>query len=235
MANTPHEPQAAPVFSSATRGEIVTIFIGPEKKRYNIHKDIICHHSEYFRTSFNGRWKESDEGVTLEDVEVPVFNVFVHWLYAQEIPSDWESILRLAEASEFVSLQNSSSYGYACVLVLKCVIFGDRFLTPVFHRLAHNTFVNDHFIEKGMEICSSVTYTAVIWAFDNLPTDSPILVMMVDLQGTAWDEWHDNEAEKRRRSRLPHEFLVAVMLKQTKIRSEEEKMACAANGKYCHS
>lgn len=187
--------------------------------------------------------------MTLEDVEVPVFNVFVHWLYAQEIPSDWESILRLAEAFDFVSLQDSSKYGYACVLILKCVMFGDRFLTPVFHRLAHNTFVKDHFSEKHGEVCSSVIYTAVIWAFDNLPTDSPILVMMVDLQCTAWDEWHDNEAERGRRSQLPNEFLVAVMLKQNKIRvcaettelsacdyhlheSEKEKKACPANGKY---
>jgi hypothetical protein len=64
--------------SVAAQGEIVTIFIGPEKKRYSIHKDIICYHSGYFRAAFNGSWKESDEGVTLEDIKVEVFNIFVH-------------------------------------------------------------------------------------------------------------------------------------------------------------
>jgi hypothetical protein len=72
--------------SSAARDEVVAIAIGPEKKLYHIHKDLFCHHSEYFRTAYNGRWKEAEDGVVLEDVEVEIFNIFVHWLYAQKLP-----------------------------------------------------------------------------------------------------------------------------------------------------
>jgi hypothetical protein len=43
------------VYSSAARGEIVTIAIGSSKKLFHIHKDVICHHSSYFRAAYNGR------------------------------------------------------------------------------------------------------------------------------------------------------------------------------------
>ncbi|KAI4919366.1 hypothetical protein J4E90_001499 [Alternaria incomplexa] len=249
MTDKPQVPQGAPVFGTAAKGEIVTIFIGPEKKRYNIHKDVICHHSEYFRTAYNGRWKESDEGVTLEDIEVEVFNIFVHWLYAQTLPNRPQFILWLAEETDPGSVLYSPRYRHAWELVLKCGIFGDRFLVPAFHRLAHNTFVNEHFevVDDGT---NGIPYETSIWAFDNLPKDNPILVMMVDLQCIAWTEEHDDEAEKSLMSQLPNEFLVAVMLKQNKMLqqhqdsfvlhpctyhlhgSEEEKKACTVEPRW---
>ncbi|KAI4629083.1 uncharacterized protein J4E87_003344 [Alternaria ethzedia] len=250
MADKLKVSQAAPRFSTVAKGEIVTIFVGYEKKRYNIHKDIICHHSEYFRTAFNGRWKESDEGVTLEDVDPEVFNLFVHWLYAQALPNNAKSILRLAEETDPVYPMHPSRGYHAWELVLKCGMFGDRFLTPAFHHLAHNTFVNVQFGEGVDGGASGVSYATIIWAFDNLPSDSLILAMMVDLQCTAWNEEQDDEEEKSHLSQLPNEFLVAVMLKQNKIRvcdettelsacdyhlheSEEKKKACPANGNNC--
>jgi hypothetical protein len=63
--------------SEATTGEVVAIAIGPNKKVFRLHKDILCSESEYFCTAYNGLWKEAVEGVTLEDVEVEVFSIFV--------------------------------------------------------------------------------------------------------------------------------------------------------------
>ncbi|KAF1835098.1 hypothetical protein BDW02DRAFT_455322, partial [Decorospora gaudefroyi] len=115
-----------PCISSAAQGQLVTIAIGPEKIPYHIHKDVICHHSEYFRTAYNGRWKEAEEGVTLEDVEIEVFNFFVHWLYTQQLPA-----LRY-----FHDATDSNG------LLLKTCVFGDRFLAPVFRRLVHNEYAD---------------------------------------------------------------------------------------------
>ena len=188
--------------------------------------------------------------MTLEDIEVEVFNIFVHWLYAQTLPNCPQLILRLAEETDPGSELGWSRYRHAWELVLKCGMFGDRFLTPAFHHLAHNTFVNVQFGEGVDGGASGVSYATIIWAFDNLPSDSLILAMMVDLQCIAWNEEQDDEEEKRDLSQLPNEFLVAVMLKQNKIRvcdettelsacdyhlheSEEKKKACPANGKNC--
>jgi hypothetical protein len=49
--------------SAAALGEVVTIFIGADVKPYKVYKDLICYHSEYVRTVYNGRWKEAEAGV----------------------------------------------------------------------------------------------------------------------------------------------------------------------------
>ncbi|KAI4641159.1 hypothetical protein J4E93_008037 [Alternaria ventricosa] len=241
MADKSQVPPVAPVYGAAAQGEIVTIFIGPEKKRYNIHKDIICHHSEYFRAAFNGRWKESDEGVTLEDVEVDVFNLFVHWLYAEEIPPHWESLSEIVEPG--LNLDDSAWDDYStAMLLLKASVFGDRFLTPAFHRLAHNTFVNRFVVAPGDH--SSMSYYMVIWIYDNLLTSSPLVDLAVELQCIVWNTENDDKEEKLLWPQLPHAFLLAVMTRYSELKeekcsdielkacdyhlhaSEEEKKAC---------
>jgi hypothetical protein len=129
--------------SAAAKGEIVTIFISPKKKRYLIHKDIICHHSEYFQSAYNGHWKESDEGVTLEDVEVKTFDVFVHWLYMQSLPLGHEDFNHITDDEE-----GESGYGVGNgdweygLRLLKACTFGNRFLTPRFERITHNHYLD---------------------------------------------------------------------------------------------
>ncbi|KAH6875204.1 hypothetical protein BKA58DRAFT_409709 [Alternaria rosae] len=246
MADKPEVPQAAPALGAAAQGEIVTVFIGPKKKRYIVHKDVICYHSEYFRAAFNGRWKEFEEGVTLEDVEVKVFNLFVHWLYAKKLPTGSKSLLEIAvpDATCGNSLPERKS---ASKLLLMASVFGDRFLAPVFHRLAHNTFVNRFVVESGDH--SSLAYEVVIWIYDNLPKGSPLIDLAVELQCVIWEIEDDDEEEKLLWPQLPQEFLLAVMLRQDELKgqectdiklnacdyhlhaSEKEKKACQQNAK----
>ncbi|RAR02467.1 hypothetical protein DDE83_008564 [Stemphylium lycopersici] len=199
---------------SVARGKVVAIAVGPQKKLYYIHKDLICHHSEYFRTAYSGRWKDSDEGVALEDVEVEVFNIFVHWLYAQDLPRNMASVPRIAEVN--VSLvsprRKPASYSDWCPLMLKSSAFGNRFLAREFQRLTHNMFVDGHFMDDYDEYTVS-NYKDIIWAFDNLAADNTILSLMVDLQCLEWGEKYDNAEERLLWPQLPHEFLLRVMRK----------------------
>ncbi|KAG9190461.1 hypothetical protein G6011_08549 [Alternaria panax] len=80
-----------------TRGEVIAITIGPDKTIFRIHKDILCKKSEYFRTAYDGRWKESEQRVTLEDVEVGLFQLFVHWLYKEDLALDDAGLLTIAD------------------------------------------------------------------------------------------------------------------------------------------
>ena len=49
---------------------IVIIQVGPEHRRYYLHKAFLIHYSEYFRKALSGPWKEAEEGVIpLEDIE----------------------------------------------------------------------------------------------------------------------------------------------------------------------
>jgi multisubunit Na+/H+ antiporter MnhE subunit len=53
---------------SITEGTII-IEIGPDRKRYYVHRALLVHHSEYFAKALQGSWKEAQEGViTLEDI-----------------------------------------------------------------------------------------------------------------------------------------------------------------------
>ncbi|CAN9136776.1 unnamed protein product [Alternaria alternata] len=62
------------------------------------------------------------EGVTLEDVEVEVFSIFVHWLYTQQMPTYEDN--RKYDISE--------DFGF---MLLKAYVFANRFLIADFERI----------------------------------------------------------------------------------------------------
>ncbi|KAI4738499.1 hypothetical protein E4T50_11054 [Aureobasidium sp. EXF-12298] len=65
---------------------IVTLIVGKEKKAYNLHKDLLCFYSDYFRAAFNGSFKEAAERkLELPDVEISLFDKFQVWLYTRDL------------------------------------------------------------------------------------------------------------------------------------------------------
>ncbi|CAN9298872.1 unnamed protein product [Alternaria alternata] len=185
--------------AEATTGEVVAIAIGPNKKVFRLHKDILCSESEYFCTAYNGLWKEAVEGVTLEDVEVEVFSIFVHWLYTQQMPTYEDN--RKYDISE--------DFGF---MLLKAYVFANRFLIADFERIVHNLLI-DHMVDFG---CSM--YEHIIFAYENLPEDSLVLKLMVEMQCLRWELDFDGDEEKQRRLDLPKAFLVQVMVRLVELR-----------------
>ncbi|CAN9306628.1 unnamed protein product [Alternaria sp. RS040] len=192
----------------ATTGEVVAIAIGPNKEVFRLYKDMLCSESEYFRTAYNGRWKEADEGVTLEDVEVEVFKIFVRWLYTQQIPvlQDYD---KDDKEDRYLGLEK---FGF---MLLKACVFADRFLFVDFERIIHNLLV-DLILD-----CECAMYKHIIFAYENLPKDSPILELMVETQCLYWSTRLDNEVEAQSRLNLPKEFLVQVMLRFAELRDRD--------------
>ncbi|EDU47162.1 BTB domain containing protein [Pyrenophora tritici-repentis] len=137
MAATSKQP-VPPTLVSTVTGEIATVVVGPSKKRHLIHKDLICHHSGYFRKAYDrqkGLWKNPDQIFTLEDVDVDVFNLFVHWLYTQDIPCN-----TYAEIYHMMGWNNGDQVNFKDIL-LKARTFGHRFLAVGFRRVVHNIYV----------------------------------------------------------------------------------------------
>lgn len=198
--------------STAALGDIVTVTVGPEKKQYKIYKDLICYHSEYFRKAFNGPWKEAEEGVVLDDVEVGVFNIFVDWLYTQTIPRQTEEWARI---SGMIDPTDKHAGWKVDLHRLKACVFGDRFFAPNFHDAVHNLFVDELVAQKG-----GAWYEYVIFAFTNLPEDNEILKLLVDKQCASWSpSQDDNNDEKSLHPQLPHSFLLRYMLSHAEVRS----------------
>lgn len=68
---------------------MITACVGPEKKEFGIHKALICKRSTFFDKALNGRSAEADTRIVrLEQVPVPLFSIFVSWLYYGEITYD---------------------------------------------------------------------------------------------------------------------------------------------------
>ena len=192
------------VRSIAAKGDIVVLEIGPEKQHYHVHKALLTHHSEYFRNAFNGSWKESDNKlVTLEDVETVAVDIFVHWLYNQRMPDDDECYsLRQQNMTSVLHVDDDPLItGYT-----KAIVFGDRFLAPVFRQAAHDCIAISVVDDYNHEFLRPPPFfTATQYAFDNLPSNHSTLDLLLDVQCRHWDVSQHGVNE---------EVVIAELLKQ---------------------
>jgi hypothetical protein len=198
--------------SDVALGEVVTISIGRKKRLYQVHMDLICHHSEYFRTAYNGRWRESEEGVVLTDIEPEMFNIFLHWLYTQKYPDSCSELIRIADKC---MSGNGPEYREENLLVMKSCVFGDRFGAPRFKQDAHNLFVDLYQVAPF--------YANVNYAFENLSENDELLRFLVDTHCLYWFPELDDEEEKTLQKQLPNSFLLQVMYRTYEIRKNPAK------------
>lgn len=64
----------------------VTVFAGEEKKKFVVHRNIVCQTSDYFQAACNGKWKEAKEKVVnLPTIKSHVFGIYVCWLYTSKV------------------------------------------------------------------------------------------------------------------------------------------------------
>jgi len=67
---------------------IVTIEVGPEKRPFPVHKELLCSQSDFFAAAFNSthKFQESIKGVVhLTEDRPDVFEYFVQWLYTKSL------------------------------------------------------------------------------------------------------------------------------------------------------
>lgn len=70
---------------------MVNIFVGPKRKRYHVHKDLLCNRSEYFRAMFQGGYQETQtKEVFLVDEDASAIALFITWIYGTTLrgPAD---------------------------------------------------------------------------------------------------------------------------------------------------
>lgn len=191
---------------------MVTVEIGEEHHVYHAYKALLIHHSDYFRKALKGPWKESKEHkVTLEDIEPNTFDIFVIWLYTQRLPgiiSRWEEASRFRgdgnnedeDGGEYETNNTPESH----LEIIKALVLGDRILAAKFRQA-----VNNYFVDRVIE--SPPYYESVIYAFERLRSDSPILPLLADTHCEHWTREEDKDKERELRSLLPVDFLIRVM------------------------
>ncbi|CAG8954342.1 hypothetical protein HYFRA_00005966 [Hymenoscyphus fraxineus] len=71
-------PTASESYMDKLGTEMVDIYVGPEKKLFRIHKKPLCERIPHFKRTFEGEFKEADEGVSiLEDVNADAFDKLI--------------------------------------------------------------------------------------------------------------------------------------------------------------
>ncbi|KAF4550094.1 Hypothetical protein D9617_18g032850 [Elsinoe fawcettii] len=72
-------------FSELLSGPTVDIFVGKDKRRWSIHRNLLVHHSAYFETAFMGahlpKSKQANQTLELLKDDPAGFELFVKWLY----------------------------------------------------------------------------------------------------------------------------------------------------------
>jgi hypothetical protein len=129
-------------------------------------------------------------------------------MYMQKLPTESEQWHNIPE--------NDVMMGATMLAQMKVLVVADRIIAPIFKQAAYNKLVSDAIVNE------TPAYEPVIYAFANLPTDSPILTLLVELQYREYrigDDTSEN-GELERRRKLPHDFLVRVMLRFTQSRED---------------
>jgi BTB/POZ domain len=66
----------------------VTIYVGPYRQRFVVHKDLLCKSAEFFKAAFCTNFKEGKEGTMDMPEDSPTaFSLFIEWLYHGTIPN----------------------------------------------------------------------------------------------------------------------------------------------------
>jgi hypothetical protein len=146
------------------------------------------HYSDYFNKALSGTWKEAKEGVvSLDDIEPAVFNLFVEWLYTQQVPSSYSDFCLIGGGKiKFLKLWEIELY-----------VFADRFAVS-----ALRTAMNRQIVKEANPAKRLLWHFAhVIYAFDNLPPTDPLLDFLVDQYFIGWD------GQMTSTDALPQDFL----------------------------
>jgi hypothetical protein len=221
---------------------MVAVKVGQKHATYWIHKALLEHHSDYFRSALRKCWKEGEEGqVILDDLQPAAFDVFVDWLYTKKVPEIDQQWLGRDVDEKLHQWEQR-----VCVLRLKVYVVADRLGVQELLETINNDYVNDN-------IGNWPWYGAVIYAFSNIPSGRRILEMMVASHchhsgPNTEDTW---KGQKELRDKLPLEFLLQIMTRYQQLRddigkyghllasdyhehaSNDERMMCALGAGEC--
>lgn len=115
--------EAKSLFQSLLNGPTVDFYVGPERRQWSIHRNLLCHHSSYFETEFMGnevpkaQKKSGEQRLDLPDEDPAGFELLVKWLYQGRL-------------DEMINMTDEQKYDYS-VACHKLYMLCDRFDLPL--------------------------------------------------------------------------------------------------------
>ncbi|THV48585.1 hypothetical protein BGAL_0239g00070 [Botrytis galanthina] len=76
-----------PLMTPEALNETVILYVGIDRKKYIVHKKILCDHSEFFNAGFNSGFKEATDGeMHLPEDDPATFADLIEYLYRGTLP-----------------------------------------------------------------------------------------------------------------------------------------------------
>jgi hypothetical protein len=167
-----------------------------------VHLDLLVYHSPFFRAVLTGSFKEAEEKlVTLSDTMWITFELFVHWLYFDRLPTE-------ADSPELLALYcDEDDESFQCKTLICLYVFCDKYDISRLKRLCLNTLFQN--ITDKPELPS---FAYIGYAFANLGENDPLCHFLVDTfcYWSGADCWSFDDVQE-----LPHRFLTKVLTRYT--------------------
>ncbi|PWW73751.1 hypothetical protein C7212DRAFT_346695 [Tuber magnatum] len=172
-SSTKHSPKYKDFLFDGT----VTLYVGQDSKRMEIHKKLLASISPEFDKHVNNDMKEAIEGIIrLPDEGEEVFTLFTKWAYTGDYSHEDDTRLATkTKKSQWLSLHKH----------LQLCVFSDKFNIPTLKQLAESKFhaeigpVDPKGKEDGAGLVLVIDY-----AYDNLPSSDPLLKFLA--QYASW-------------------------------------------------
>ena len=145
---------------------IVTLEVGDEQRKFMVHHDLLCVHSQYFRAALQGGFKEAEtKAFQFDDVDPEVASWLIHWVYYQRITPNPPSDLPLASR------------------LFRLWVLADRFIMPALQK--HVLKELHRKIKMDWDDRSTLTLEwssadHVEWVWENTPNNSPLRALLLE-------------------------------------------------------
>lgn len=150
--------------------------VGPQEKKYHVHKRIICPASSFFGSACNGDWKEGSEGlVKLPEVEPHIFEVYLCWVYTKEIDVVSEVTDTQPPNRKYDKARMNDAFGSVFLRMVGAFALGDMLNDAVFTNAIIDEFV---LLCKSSECLPSAALLETAWR--KLPEQSGMMKAIVD-------------------------------------------------------
>lgn len=131
--------------------QMVTVYVGPKRKAFIIHKNLLCSSARFFEAALNGSFVEGQEGsIHLPEDEAGAFSLYVDWVYRGTVRKgntemhlhDLYDLYIFAEKLCLVNLTNQTMdaiQDMASEHKLRYELITKELLTKVISRTVHRT------------------------------------------------------------------------------------------------
>jgi len=136
--------------------EIVTLYVGPKRKQFTVHKKLLCDRCEFFSKAFRGNFQEAEKGeMYLPDDNPGAFSSLVDYLYRGVLPKakdDYHAALLLELYIIAEKLCLSSLMDKACDAVHSYSSLAGKLVTA---KLIAHIYSRTHGGSKLRKFCAS--------------------------------------------------------------------------------